>query len=128
MFKPKTLLKVVSILFIIGGVLGLAGTIVSYAMLPKLSDIPGVDMSLLTSALTPFNLILSLVSGISAIAAGIFGCSGKSAKWAVITAGVHTAILLLSAIQTVMGGMATPFLILDFIVPSLYWWGFYQSK
>lgn len=128
MFKPKTLLKVVSILLMIGGVLGIFGTILSYAMLPKLSDIPGIDMSLITSALTPLNLIMSLISGISAIAAGFFGFSGKSVKWLLITAGIYTVILLISVIQTVMNGMATAFMIVDFIVPSLYWWGFYQSK
>ncbi len=128
MFKPKTLLKVVSILLMIGGVLGIFGTILSYAMLPKLSDIPGIDMSLITSALTPLNLIMSLISGISAIAAGFFGFSGKSVKWLLITAGIYTVILLISVVQTVMSGMATAFMIVDFIVPSLYWWGFYQSK
>ena len=128
MFKPKTLLKVVSILLMIGGVLGIFGTILSYAMLPKLSDIPGIDMSLITSALTPLNLIMSLISGISAIAAGFFGFSGKSVKWLLITAGIYTVILLISEVQTVMNGMATAFMIVDFIVPSLYWWGFYQSK
>ncbi len=128
MFKPKTLLKVVSILLMIGGVLGIFGTILSYAMLPKLSDIPGIDMSLITNALTPLNLIMSLISGISAIAAGFFGFSGKSVKWLLITAGIYTVILLISEVQTVMNGMATAFMIVDFIVPSLYWWGFYQSK
>ena len=128
MFKPKTLLKVVSILLMIGGVLGIFGTILSYAMLPKLSDIPGIDMSLITSALTPLNLIMSLISGISAITAGFFGFSGKSVKWLLITAGIYTVILLISVVQTVMSGMATAFMIVDFIVPSLYWWGFYQSK
>ena len=128
MFKPKTLLKVVSILLMIGGVLGIFGTILSYAMLPKLSDIPGIDMSLITSALTPLNLIMSLISGISAIAAGFFGFSGKSVKWLLITAVIYTVILLISVIQTVMNVMATAFMIVDFIVPSLYWWGFYQSK
>ena len=128
MFKPKTLLKVVSILLMIGGVLGIFGTILSYAMLPKLSDIPGIDMSVITSALTPLNLIMSLISGISAIAAGFFGFSGKSVKWLLITAGIYTVILLISVVQTVMNGMATAFMIVDFIVPSLYWWGFYQSK
>ena len=128
MFKPKTLLKVVSVLMIIGGVLGILGTILSYAMLPKLSDIPGVDMNLITSTLTPFNLILSLISGIAEIGAGFFGFSGRSTKWVVITAGIYTAILLISVVQTVMSGMATAFMIVDFIVPALYWWGFYQSK
>lgn len=128
MFRPKTLLKVVSVLLIIGGVLGLLGTILSYAMLPKLSDIPGMDMSLITDTLTPLNLVLSLISGISGIAAGFFGFSGRSAKWVVITAGIYTAILLISVAQTIMMGMGTAFLIVDFIVPTLYWWGFYQSK
>lgn len=128
MFKPKMLLKVVSILLIIGGVLGLAGTALSYIMLPKLTDLPGFDMSMLESTLTPLNLIMSLISGVCAIAAGFFGFSGRSAKWVVITAGIYTAILLISVVQTVMSGMATAFLAADFIVPSLYWWGFYQSK
>ncbi len=128
MFKPKTLLKVVSILMIIGGVFGLAGTALSYIMLPKLTDVPGIDVSMIQSTLTPLNLIMSLVSSVCAAAAGFFGFSGRSAKWVVITAGIYTALLIISVIQTVMSGMGTAFLIVDFIVPALYWWGFYQSK
>lgn len=128
MFKPKTLLKVVSVLLIIGGVLGLIGTGLSYVMLPKLSDIPGVDMSLLEGTLTPLNLVISVISGISAVLAGFFGFSGKSAKWVLITAGIYTALLLVSIVQTIMSGMGTAFIAVDFIIPALYWWGFYQSK
>lgn len=128
MFKPKTLLKVVSVLLMIGGVLGLLGTGLSYVMLPRLSEIPGMDMSMLESTLTSLNLVMSVISGITAVLAGFFGFSGRSAKWVLITAGIYTALLLVSVVQTIMSGMGTAFLAVDFIIPALYWWGFYQSK
>lgn len=128
MFKPKTLLKVISILFIITGVLGIVGTGISYAVLPQLGEIEGVDMSLIEEAYTPLNLIMSVISGVSGILAGIFGVSGKSFKWAVIFAGVYTAVLLVSVVQLMVGGLFTAFVILDFVLPILYWWGLYQSK
>lgn len=128
MFKPKTLLKVVSILFIISGVFGIIGTVAGYAMLPKMSEVPGVDMSVLEAAYTPFNLVISIVSSIGCVGAGIFGVSGKSLKWAVIFAGIYTALLIVSIIETIIAGTFTVFSVVDVILPALYWWGLYQSK
>lgn len=128
MFKPKTLLKVVSILFIISGVLGIIGTVAGYAMLPKMSEVPGVDMSLLEEAYTPFNLITSIVSCIGCIGAGVFGVSGKSVRWAAICAGIYTTLVIISIVQTIIAGTFTVFSVVNVVLPALYWWGLYQSK
>ena len=77
MFQPSKLLKVMSVIFIILGVLGLIGTGFSYAMLPTLESIEGVDMSLVTETLTPLNLALSIVSCVSSVGAGIAGIRGS---------------------------------------------------
>lgn len=128
MFKPTKLLKIVSVLFIISSVLGMFGTAVSYIMLPKLSEIPGVDMSLLEETLTPLNLVLSVISCISGTAAGIFGTGGRSKRNAAVCMGIYTVLLLVSVVQIALNGMFTVFIAVDFILPVLYWWGLYQSE
>lgn len=127
MFRPKTMLKVVSVLFIIAGILGIFGTAVSYMMLPKMGEIPGVDMSVIEATLTPFNLVISIISSISCIAAGFFGVSGRSKKSAVIAAGIYTVLLFVSVVQSALNGTFTFLIAVDFILPTLYWWGLYQS-
>ena len=77
MFKPTKLLKIVSVLFIISAVLGMIGTAILYIMIPKMQEIPGVDMSILDSALTPLNLAMAVVSSVVSVAAGIFGFGGQ---------------------------------------------------
>ena len=94
MFKPTKLLKIVAVLFIITGILGMFGTAVSYIMLPKMREIPGIDMSTIEAALTPLNLIMSVISCICSIAAGIFGLSGRSKRGAVVCAGIYLALVL----------------------------------
>ena len=128
MFKPTKLLKVVSIILIIFGAIGLLGTGVSYVMLPSLGDIPGVDMSLITNALTPLNLAVAVLSGILQIAAGIFGVSGKSMKATTIIMGIYTLMIIGSLIQSMMLiGMSFTY-VFNLILPVLFWWGLYQSK
>lgn len=128
MFKPTKILKVVSVLFIIAGVLGMFGTAVSYIMLPKLSEIPGVDMSMLEETLTPLNLAMSAVSCVCSVLAGFFGFGGRSKRSAVICAGIYTVLLFVSVIQMALNGTFTVFVAVDFILPVLYWWGLYQSE
>lgn len=128
MFKPTKLLKIVSVLFIIAGVLGMFGTAVSYIMLPKMSEIPGVDMSTLEATLTPLNLVMSVISCVSGIAAGIFGFGGRSKRNAAICLGIYLAMLLVSVVQMLLNGTFTVFVAVDFILPVLYWWGLYQSE
>lgn len=131
MFKPKKLLKVVSILMIIVGVLGLIGSVIGFVAAPKLADmasVQGVDSSAITAAYTPLNMVISLVSTLCCMMAGIFGVSGKSFRGLLITAGIYTLILIVNTVRTAIGGGYSWILVLNFILPALFWWGVYQSK
>ena len=128
MFQPSKLLKVMSVIFIILGVLGLIGTGFSYAMLPTLESIEGVDMSLVTETLTPLNLALSIVSCVSSVGAGIAGIRGRSRRRAVIFIGLYSLLTVISLIQTAAIGWFKFGAVLDVVVPVLYWWGLYQSE
>ncbi len=128
MFQPSKLLKVMSVIFIILGVLGLIGTGFSYAMLPTLESIEGVDMSLVTETLTPLNLALSIVSYVSSVGAGIAGIRGRSRRRAVIFIGLYSLLTVISLIQTAAIGLFNFGAVLDVVVPVLYWWGLYQSE
>lgn len=128
MFQPSKLLKVMSVIFIILGVLGLIGTGFSYAMLPTLESIEGVNMSLVTETLTPLNLALSIVSCVSSVGAGIAGIRGRSRRRAVIFIGLYSLLTVISLIQTAAMGLFNFGAVLDVVVPVLYWWGLYQSE
>ena len=128
MFQPSKLLKVMSVIFIILGVLGLIGTGFSYAMLPTLESIEGVDMSLVTETLTPLNLALSIVSCVSSVGAGIAGIRGRSRRRAVIFIGLYSLLTVISLIQTAAMGLFNFWAVLVVVVPVLYWWGLYQSE
>ena len=128
MFQPSKLLKVMSVIFIILGVLGLIGTGFSYAMLPTLESIEGVDMSLVTETLTPLNLALSIVSCVSSVGAGIAGIRGRSRRRAVIFIGLYSLLTVISLIQTAAIGLFNFGAVLDGVVPGMYWWGLYQSE
>lgn len=128
MFQPSKLLKVMSVIFIILGVLGLIGTGFSYAMLPTLESIEGVDMSLVTETLTPLNLALSIVSCVSSVGAGIAGIRGRSRRRAVIFIGLYSLLTVISLIQTAAIGLFNFGAVLDVVVPVLYWWDLYQSE
>ena len=128
MFQPSKLLKVMSVIFIILGVLGLIGTGFSYAMLPTLESIEGVDMSLVTETLTPLNLALSIVSCVSSVGAGIAGIRGRSRRRAVIFIGLYSLLTVISLIQTAAMGLFNFGAVLDVVVPVLYWGGLYQSE
>ena len=128
MFQPSKLLKVMSVIFIILGVLGLIGTGFSYAMLPTLESIEGVDMSLVTETLTPLNLALSIVSCVSSVGAGIAGIRGRFRRRAVIFIGLYSLLTVISLTQTAAMGLFNFGAVLDVVVPVLYWWGLYQSE
>ena len=128
MFQPSKLLKVMSVIFIILGVLGMIGTGFGYAMLPALENIEGVDMSLITETMTPLNLVLSIMSCISSVMAGIAGIRGKSRKRAVVFVGIYSLLTVVSLSQTALMGLFNFGVILDLAIPVLYWWGLYQSE
>ncbi|MGL6200976.1 MAG: hypothetical protein ACRC3H_18805 [Lachnospiraceae bacterium] len=131
MFKPKGLLKVISILMIIFGVLGAAFMLLIYFMLPQLIPIyedMGVDVSLIEQAFTPLSIAISVVSSLFCTLAGVFGVSGKSMRLTMIFGGIYTLIVVIKIISSIVESGFTASLILSVIIPILYWWGIYQSK
>ncbi|MCI8291942.1 MAG: hypothetical protein HFH53_00190 [Hespellia sp.] len=124
MFKPSGLLKVISILIMIGAVLGLIGTVI-------LIFFSGTTNEVLAAAgvpaLSTFDYVVSLVSVVCSLAAGIAGVSGKNKKVAMLLGIVILAIAVVDMITTTMtyGFLATS--ILGLIFPLLYIWGVYQS-
>lgn len=133
MFKPKTLLKVVSILLIIFGALGLIITALGIFGAQVINDAstPNITQNLkdaVNEAYTPLTIALSFAGGLICILSGILGLIGKSFKAALI------AIVLYIVIEIVNIAMAIPtsgfsvISLISFILPILFLWGLYQSK
>ena len=125
MFKPSTLLKVVSILTIIGAALGLISTVAMMAMSGTVNDLLA---SMGQATLTTGDYIFSLVSVIFSLVAGIFGLMGKNKK---ATMGLGIVILIIEVISIVMTVSTTGFTVvsvLGLILPLLFIWGVYQSN
>lgn len=131
MFRPNKLLKVVSVLMIIFGILGLVFSIIGYVTMAKASGLVDqglIDQSVIDAAMNPVNIATSMISTICCIAAGFFGRGGKNYKGAVITAGIYTGLMVISTVMTIVGGTFTFISVFGYIIPLLYWWGLYQSK
>lgn len=133
MFKPKTLLKVVSILLIIFGSLLLIGTVLSVigAQLLNSTSVPNVtqDMKdMVNDAYTPINITISIVSCLVIILSGILGLIGKSFKAALIAMLIYTIYLIVNLVMNIPVNGFSIFSIINFILPTLYFWGLYQSK
>lgn len=133
MFKPKTLLKVVSILLIIFGALGLIITALGIFGAQVINDAstPNITQNMkdaVNEAYTPLTIALSFAGGLICILSGILGLIGKSFKAALI---VILAYIVLSIANLVMAIPVSGFSIMsliDLILPILYLWGLYQSK
>lgn len=131
MYKPKGLLKVISILMIIFGVLGAAFMLLIYFMLPQLIPIyedMGMDASIIEQAYTPLVIAFSVFSSLICTLAGVFGVSGKSMRLTMIIGGIYTLLIVVDLISTIVNSGFSAMLILDLLIPILYWWGIYQSK
>ena len=128
MFKPNTLLKVISIIMIVLGILSAIITAISFPLLSAVQDVPGVDPALIEQSLSPLSIAMSVVSVIAMLAAGIFGVRGKNFKGALISMVIYLIISVISTIQAIMTTGFTFFLVTNYILPILYLWGLYQSK
>ena len=128
MFQPSKLLKVMSVIFIILGVLAADRNRIQLCHAAHPGEYRGVDMSLVTETLTPLNLALSIVSCVSSVGAGIAGIRGRSRRRAVIFIGLYSLLTVISLIQTAAIGLFNFGAVLDVVVPVLYWWGLYQSE
>jgi len=126
MFKPKGLLKVISVIMIIFGVLGALGVLLIYFMSPQMTEM-GMD-SLVEGMWTPLSIVTTVVSTISLIMAGVFGVSGKSMRMAVFFGGIYTLFELYGIISAIITSIFNYAHIFTILIIALYWWGIYQSK
>lgn len=131
MFKPKKLLKVVSILLIIFGILGIISVPALYFIMQSLEEVPGITKQMLdqvASLFTPLNLFWSLLPSCLLVAAGILGVMGKSFNACLILMIIYTLILIMNQISSLSTTGFSVTIIINYILPVLYFWGLYQSK
>lgn len=131
MFKPNTLLKVVSILLIIFGALGGIITAIGYATIGSLDKIPGMTDTLIEqaqAAYSPVNMAVAAVSTIFCILPGILGLMGRNAKAAMISMIIYILIGVVTLALSIPEAGFSFLDIVTFILPVLYLWGLYQSK
>lgn len=125
MKKRSTLLKVMSIILIVLGGLSLLGGIFSIAtkdMVKATYEAMGMPVP------TTFTYVLTLVSGIIVLVAGILGLIYKS-KQSVLIMGIILLVYYVGDfIYSVTLTSFSAIGLVSFIIPILYLWGWYQSN
>lgn len=124
MKKTSKLLKGMSIVYLILGVLNLISSVFSLIMKDSIeSTLQSMGMSVPT-----ISYILTLIGGIIMIVAGILGIMHKS-KQSILYAVVILLVYYLGIFiyNTLSIGLA-PLNLLSFLLPLLYTWGWYQSE
>lgn len=125
MKKRSTLLKVVSIIMIVAGGLGIPSGIFTlinrdtmastYAMLGM--EAPGTSY-----------YIFTLISAAGELAAGIIGVMYRSKKSVLIAGAAWTVLVLIGMGMSVSITGFSPTIVLSLLLPILYLWGWYQSN
>lgn len=124
MKKTSKLLKGMSIVYLILGVLNLISSVFSLIMKDSIeSTLQSMGMSVPT-----ISYILTLIGAIIMIVAGILGIMHKS-KQSILYAVVILLVYYLGIFiyNTLSIGLA-PLNLLSFLLPLLYTWGWYQSE
>ncbi|MFI3173019.1 MAG: hypothetical protein R3Y58_11735 [Eubacteriales bacterium] len=125
MFKPTKLLKVISVLFIISGVLGVLSSITGPAIIEWSESVTGISTGV---EITMLDTVLGVIGSLVTLAAGILGVAGKQYKVAWILAIIYVIYTIYGIISTldIVGFSALS--MMNFILPALYMWGLYCSS
>ena len=128
----KKLLKVVGILLVIFGVLGLLGTALNFfitsSMTPEMEELMAQSGYSYSAADLRASNIWNLVSSVLWLLAGIVGIKNCSrtdkAKICVVFGGLMIAEILAQAVFNLAGGaFAIVGTVINLIMPLLYFWG-----
>ncbi len=125
MYKATTLLKVVSILLIIGGVFGVISSMASKMILEWSQQVSGMDLGVEVTAL---DMVLGVISSAVSLVAGVLALMSKQYKTALILMAVYVAYLVYNLIVSVQMIGFNALSMVSFIIPALYFWGLYTSK
>ncbi len=129
MSKPSKLLKVVSIIVIVFGALGILGSILNIVMASTMGDIiqesyETLGMEAPSAASYAFSAIFACIT----LVTGIVGVLHKSKKSVLIMAALYLIIQIGNILySTVTVGFSFLYVI-NLILPVLYMWGWYQSE
>ena len=127
MKKTHTLLKVMAIIYIVFGAIGLLSGIYSFINMDSQNAMLA-SMGMESLQLTTGAVILTLVNAIIEIAAGILVFAKKDKKIWYICGIVLVLLVVVSIISTLSTTGFSALSILSFIMPALYLWGVYLSE
>ncbi len=131
MKKQSKLLKVVSILLIIFGVLGLIGNLLSIFLIGPLMDTPEIAAVYEAAGIQQpgaLYYVFSVLTSLVEITSGIVGVMYRSKKSVLITGIIWTVVVVIGMIWGIVLTGFTPFSFLSLFFPVLYLWGWYQSN
>lgn len=129
--RPGKLLKVMSILFLVFGGLGLLSGL--FSLFTTMSAGSSMNEIYIRAGIDPkyvlVSVVFSVVSSLVFMAAGIVGLLYKS-RQSVLIAGVIYLILVLFniIINLLLMKSFSPLRLISLIFPVLYLWGWYQSE
>lgn len=127
MKKTHTLLKVMAVIYIIVGVIGLASNIYSLINLDAQNAMLA-SMGMESMQLTSGTLIFGIVSAAIDLLAGILVFAKKDKKISGICGIVLLVIVIVSLITSTISTGFSAMYITSFIMPALFLWGVYLSE
>lgn len=125
MKKRSTLLKVISILMIIGGVIGCISGIATFFMKDSLAE--GYALLGMEAPGTGY-YVFSILSSIVELAAGVMGVMYRSRQSVLVIGGIWTVFVIIGMVYSAMITGFAPTVLLSLLFPILYLWGWYQSN
>lgn len=131
MKQRSKLLKVVSIIMIIFGAIGIIGSFMSAFMMQAMMQMPETQEILSAAGLANISTlyyIVGILTSVMELAAGIVGVMYRSKK-SVLIAGIIWIVLILINLFWGIAMVGFQFtVIFSLIIPALYFWGWYQSN
>jgi len=124
--KRSRLLKVISIIVIVFGALGLLSSIVMLLMLDTMNM---MMMDLGMPLYSASQVFLGLIGAIVAIVAGILGIVYKSKSSVLIAGGLYLVFVVGEiALSILFMGTFSMLILIGLVLPVLYLWGVYLSE
>lgn len=121
MYKPKRLLKIVSVIIIIFAVITALSLVLLIGTKDTVMEMTGIEV-------TTASILTSAIAVAIELAVGIIGIASKNFKLTLIAAIIYVGFAVVTCIVNVISLGMTPLSFTGLILPLLYGWGVYQSK
>lgn len=131
MFRPVRLLKVVSVIMIIMGVIAMGAAVMMY-LLSSNSGGMLEDLGLVSGRITLLASAISIASAFCWIMAGIFGVSGKSRRMALLFGILYSLFFAYNFLDNIIHNgvnvIYIPTYVINLVIFVVFWWGMYRSR